>query len=401
MSKRRRHQGKQSGQVQIEWLKHRTGYPSPDEREKIIQLRQELSEELLKSMVMGGKPDKAKFQSLIRKYGIAEVERATNTFNATIDQITTFIADDARSYREYRHRFGRFGAGLKFYTSREINGVYAANLKSMEETDSLDGITELNKLLLFDWRDWEDITPPNIPPRPDDFTAPTPASYPAPINELLGWGDNLNRSHDFPDETDFLLWKKHTPALTRMALDPSLLNGWPGEKASWAPWHAIHALGTLEAWESAPALAELANFENDWLSDHLPHIWAEMGMEVEPALWMVLESSSASEKQRGLAAQSLELMTEDNEAMERKVIAGFEKILKNTKTFNPVVNAYLIHFLNEMKVVDDISETIQQAFDEERVDLDIITPDDLEEDDFDDDFDDDYDDEFDEDEEDE
>ena len=31
-----------------------------------------------------------------------------------------------------------------------------------------------------------------------------------------------------------MLWKKHVPALTRMALDPGLLNGWPAEKASWA-----------------------------------------------------------------------------------------------------------------------------------------------------------------------
>jgi hypothetical protein len=329
--------------------------------------------------------DKAKLQALVRKYGIVEVERASNALGATIDQIATFIADDAKSYREYRHRYGRFGTGLKFYTSRELNGVFETSLKSIEETDNLDKVSEINKLALFDWRDWEDITPPAIPPRPADFTAPTPASYPAPINELLEWGDDLNRSHDFKDEADFLLWKKYIPALTRMALDPGLLNGWPGEKASWAPWHAIHVLGILEAWESAPALAELANLENDWLSDHLPHIWAEMGMEVEPSLWMILEDPSASEKQRGLAAEAFQMMTKENEAMERKVIDGFEKVLKNTTKFNPVVNAYLIHFLNEMEVVDEIWDTVQQAFDEERVDLEIITPDDLEEGDWDDD----------------
>jgi hypothetical protein len=397
MSKRKRHPAKPSEDLQIEWLKHRTGYPTPEEREKIILLRQELSEVMISAMLS---KDKAKLQPLVRKYGIAEVERASNALSATIGQITTFIADDAKSYREYRHRYGRFGAGLKFFTSKELNGVYETNLESMEETDSLDGITEINKLALFDWRDWEDITPPAIPLRPDDFAAPKPASYPVPINELLEWGDNLNRSHEFPDEADFMLWKKHIPALTRMALDPGLLNGWPGEKASWAPWHAIHALGALEAWESAPALAELANLENDWLSDHLPHIWAEMGFDVEPSLWMILEDPSASDKQRGLAAEAFQMMAEENEAMENKVIDGFEKILKNSTKFNPTVNAYLIHFLNRMEVVDEIWETVEQAFDEERVDLNIITPDDLEEDDWDDDFDEeDFDDEFDEDEE--
>jgi hypothetical protein len=395
MSRRKRHYGKQSEEIQIEWLKHRTGYPSPEEREKIIRMRQELSMELITAMVMGGKPDKAHIQSLIRKYGAEELEKATKKFDATLGQLPAFIADDAKSYRDYRYRYGRFGAGLKFFTAREMDALYETNLKSMKESNDLNRVSELEGLLLFGWREWEDITPPAIPPRPDDFTAPTPASYPAPINELLAWGDELDRSHDFVDETDFMRWRKYIPALTRMALDPGLVNGWPAEKASWAPWHAIHALGALQAWESAPALAEIANFENDWLSDHLPHIWADMGMEVEPSLWMILENASASEKQRGLAAQSLQMMTEDNDAMENKVLNGFEKILKNTKTFNPTVNAYLIHFLRQMEVIDEIDETVQLAFDEERVDLDIITPEDLEESDWDDEFDDDFDDEFD------
>jgi len=131
-----------------------------------------------------------------------------------------------------------------------------------------------------------------------------------------------------------------------MALDPDLLNGWVVDKSSWAPWHAIHVLGALQAWESAPALSKLADLENDWLSDHIPHIWADMGMEVEPSLWMILEDATRSEKQRGLAVQSLFMLTDDNEAMENKVIMGFERILKNTKTFDPTVNAYIIHFFS-------------------------------------------------------
>ena len=197
-------------------------------------------------------------------------------------------------------------------------------------------------------------------------------------------------------------WSKHISALTRMALDPGLLNGWPSENASWAPWHAIHMLGLLGAWESAPALAQLADLENDWLSDHLPHIWADMGVEVEPTLWMILENSSALTKQRGLAAEGLHMMTDENEAMEYKVIKGFEKILQNTKTFDLTLNGYLIMFLRDMEALDDMWETIDSAFEEGRVDLSIIAPEDLEEDDFDDELDDDFDfdDAFDEDDED-
>lgn len=383
MSRRKRHVEKQNKDIQIEWLEHRTGYPSPEERQKIIARREELSIQLVASVVMGGKPDEAQIQSLIRKYGEQEVQHVIRKFDLTFGQLPAFIADDAKSYREYRHRYARFGAGLKFYTRREIDELYVANLNAIKDSDDLSGVSELNRLLLFGWRDWEDLTPPAIPPRPSDFIAPTPASYSAPINELLEWGEHLDKSHDFAEQTNLAHWRKYISALTRMALDPGLINGWPTEPGSWAPWHAIHLLGALEAWESAPALAELADLENDWLSDHLPHIWAEMGMQVEPSLWMILENTSASEKKRGLSAEALHMMTEDSEAMEAKVIHGFSRILKNTSTFNPTVNAYLIHFLNEMEVADEIRETIQQTFDEERVDLDVITPEDMDGDDWD------------------
>lgn len=384
MSRRKRPAEKQSKDSQIEWLKHRTGYPSPEEREKILILREELSAQLIFSMVSGAKPDKAQTQSWIRKYGQEEVQHAILKLENTVGQQPAFIADDAKSYREYRHRYARFGEGLKFYTSKEIDELYKANLDSAKESNNVAALSELNRLLLFGWRDWEDLTPPAIPPRPDEFIAPHPASYSAPVNELLAWGADLDKSHDFVEEANFIQWRKYIPALTRMALDPGLLNGWPTEPGSWAPWHAIHMLGTLEAWESAPALAELADMENDWLSDHLPHIWAEMGREVEPSLWMILENAFATEKKRGLAAEALQMMAQDDEAINKKVVRGFEKMLKDTKTFNPTVNAYLIHFLNHMEVADEIQEMIQQAFVERRVDLDIITPEDLEEDDWDD-----------------
>ena len=187
---------------------------------------------------------------------------------------------------------------------------------------------------------------------------------------------------DFEDEGEYSQWKKFVPALTRMALDPGLLRGWPADPASWAPWHAIHLLGNLQAWESAPALAELADFEDDWLSDHLPHIWADMGREAEPMLWMILDDRPASAKRRGLAAEGLSRMTADNEVLHRKVVKGFEKILQNDRAFEPTLNAYLISFLRSMDALEDVSASIHKAFEQDRVDLDIITPDDLEEDDF-------------------
>jgi hypothetical protein len=249
----------------------------------------------------------------------------------------------------------------------------------------------------MDWRYWEDITPPAIPRRPDDFHTPQPGSYAPPIAELLEWGNDLDKSHDFANEQEYLHWKKSIPALTRMALDPGLLHGWPADKASWAPWHAIHALGNLQAWESAPALAELADLEDDWLSDHLPHIWADMGREVEPMLWMILEDHSASSKRRGLAAEGLSKMTEDDEVMFNKVVRGFEKILRNGTRFDPTLNGHLIAFLRSMEALEKTEQAVQEAFDQGRVDPEIITEEDLEDDELDDFDDDDYEDDADDD----
>lgn len=385
MNRRKKHFARPADSPNIEWLKHRKGYPPPDEREQIIQMRKELASELLMLMFSHPNANNPRMRMLAKKYGEVEITRALEMLQQGL-KLPSIIADDAYSYREYRKRYGQFGEGLKFLSSKELATAYLENAEALAmEEDS-----EAARLLLIGWRDWDDITPPAIPSRPADFSAPAPATYPAPINELLEWGDDLSRELLFEDEAEKMSWKKSIPALTRMALDLGLVNGWSSEKASWAPWHAIHALGSLQAWESAPALASLADLENDWLSDHLPHIWADMGKDAEPSLWMILETTSASAKQRGLAAESLQMLSSDNEALQERVIEGFEKMLRNETSFNPTLNAYLLHSLAKMEALDEVEETALSAIENGRVDEEIFTEDDLyadleDDDDFDDD----------------
>ena len=68
MSKRKRHSGKSIQTHQIEWLKHRTGYPTPAEREVIIQLRKELTAELLMMIFTKVDPESPRAQALAKKY---------------------------------------------------------------------------------------------------------------------------------------------------------------------------------------------------------------------------------------------------------------------------------------------------------------------------------------------
>lgn len=388
VSRRRRHQGRGAEAGQIEWLKHRTGFPTAEEREKIIQLRAQLSLEIIALAVSGAGRNDSRLQTLINRYGKEEVARAERAFREGMD-MPSRVADDARSFREYRLRYSRFGAGLPFLTVQQLDDLYDQHAQRyLDETGNADPPPEaddVEKLLLIDWRNWEDITPPAIPPRPEDYKAPQPASYSGSIAEMLEWGNDLDRHHDFANEQEYLQWKRFIPALTRMSLDRGLLQGWPSDSASWAPWHAIHTLGNLQAWESAPALAELADLEDDWLSDHLPHIWADMGPEAEPMLWLILDDRAASAKRRGLAAEGLYMMTDDNEVLHNKVANGFEKILRNQQTFDRTLNGHIISFLRSMEALGEASLTIEEAFDQDRVDLEIITPEDLEEDDREDD----------------
>jgi Protein of unknown function (DUF1186) len=386
MSRRKRNPQRGTETGQIEWLGHRKGYPSAEERQKILQLRRKLSLELIGLAMARAEHDDSRFRALIDKYGKEEVLRAEQVFRESFD-LPSLVADDARSNRDYRLRYSRFGAGLPFFTAQQRDDLmekYAQQFGAETGDTDAHGLAEaqeVERLLLMDWRSWEDLTPLAVPPCPGDYDAPPPASYTAPIAEMLEWGNDLQKHHDFVDEREFVHWKKYSSALTRMALDPGLLHGWPAESTSWAPWHAIHMLGRLQDWESAPALAELADLEDDWLSDHLPHIWADMGPEAEPILWMLLDDRSASAKRRGLAAEGLYKLTEENEIVHNKVVKGFQKILQNETGFEPTLNGYLISFLRSMEALDEVRPSIMKAFDQGRVDPDIITAEDLEEDD--------------------
>ena len=80
MSKRKRHSKEQTENHQIEWFKHRKGYPSPEERDRIIRLRKEISFEFIKLMVMNVKSDDPRMRALIQKYSADEIERISRIF---------------------------------------------------------------------------------------------------------------------------------------------------------------------------------------------------------------------------------------------------------------------------------------------------------------------------------
>jgi len=384
MSQRRRHPSK-SSQESIPWLEHRQGFPSEAERQALIQRREALQDELLPLVMRNSSQYDPPGRKLVEKYGQEEVERALDVFD-TIRDLPSFIADEANSYRLYRHRYARFGGLRPFFTQEgldiiqdESSKLYVERLKAGPDFSKRPREREIEDLLLTDWRTWEDITPPAVPPRPDNFHSPAPAAYREPIASILTWGTDLDWERIENEASHTERWRGHAPGLERMALDPGLLDGWPGEAQSWAPWHALILLGALGAWQSIPALATLSGRPNDWLSDLLPEVWAHMGMEAEPILWMLLEDPTSQTQRRGLAAEALTLLVEDEPILSGKVAQGFGQIIQQTQPGDKTLNAYLIHFSQEIGELERIYPIAEAAFNEQRVDEEIITPEDLEE----------------------
>jgi hypothetical protein len=79
-----------------------------------------------------------------------------------------------------------------------------------------------------------------------------------------------------PDFSQEAQWRNVLPELSQMAVDLGLVNGWSGKPASWTPYHALTVLGHLQATAFAAALLPLISVKDDWLSDRLPDIWAQI-----------------------------------------------------------------------------------------------------------------------------
>jgi hypothetical protein len=368
---RRRHA---KTQTKIDWLEHRTGYPSPEEYEAILKRRYELRMELIILMARDIAPDSPEGRRLVQKYGDEEVNIVLKPFSKAFSN-SSIVAESSYGYRQYRQRFARFGGQKPFLNAAEYNQKSDEHSQYLMDALENNGVygpdaQELLDLLMIDSDLWEDITPEDIPTRPDSFPPPPISAYKEPLTEMLTWGSRLLSLNMLV--RDWEVWEKHIPALTRMALDPALLNGWPSDKSSWVPWYAMHMLSELEATESAYALGELADMENDWLTDHLAHVWADMGMKVEPVLMMILDDPKLSDKRRGLAAEALSMLADEEPLLRQPVIEAFGSRIANPAN-SPTLTAYLIHFLGDLEAQDEFRPAIESAFAENRVDTTIVT----------------------------
>ncbi len=358
-------------------------YPTPAERKRIIRRRDKLLKELIELLVTRPPAEhRDGIGRLVRAYGAAEVTIVLDSFQKSTQR--PFVGEEAGLYRDYRLAFARFGGERRFLGKPEYEElVYEHTLlatkrewKSLLRRGPSKRERELRNLLLLDERTWDDITPPAPPPRPPDFAAPPVDSYPPRLKKLLKLSWKADEKAMAARVGRAANWKPFIPDLERMILDKGLLSGWPVEPPSWAPLHALCLLGHLRAHQSAGRLLPLMDQEDDWLSDLLPSIWAEMGPQAAEPLWAYIQDRQHNPEQRGNVMIGLRKLAEKHRPYRREIVEGLSQLLDDAPGGDGTANAYIVHVLSELGAVEALP-ALRRAYDEHKVNLKIMTWDDV------------------------
>ncbi len=360
----------------------RAEYPSPQERERIIERRNELLREVIFALDSG--------QSVVRDRQMARLARryAPEDMHVVLSAFEKnplgrdLIGETPFLYREYRRAFARFGGHRPFLNKEEYERLqfeyamlFGERLLVSHAPPSLRE-RELYDLLLTQANYWQDITPPAVPPRPPDWNTPPVDDYDAAVRQVLEWGWDLEGHVEaYGDQAR---WRPAVPVLVRMALDDRLLQGWPGEAASWAPYHALHILGALGIHQVAGSLLALLHVDNDndWLSDRLSVVWAQMGPQAEPILWDCLHDRTMDAEKRSVVLRGLELMTQLHPDRRLAVVGGLVRLLRSSGKEDAEINSYVVFILDRMQAIE-ATDAIVDAFEQDKVGTQIVYRDDV------------------------
>jgi len=354
-------------------------YPTPAERQRIVERRNKLLRELVPLTVQELNATQLyRLVRLIDKYGSQEIERVMAAFeHGVLDRV--LIGEDSQIYRRYRQAFARFGGDQRFLSKREFKDRVEEHARLMSRRSLLSlirrqpgrRVRELEDLLLMGVCFWEDITPPAVPPQPTDFEAPVAGDYALPARDLLSWGWDLDEERLARAGRKAARWRPAVPDLARMAVDEGLLDGWPGRMASWAPYHALHLLGYLRAHDHAARLLALLDWDDDWLSDRLPVVWGRMGSKAEPPLWTYLDDKEHPPDKRALVLLGLGAIAKAAAERRSEIVAALVERLGRAPAADATLNAHLVLLLDDLQTFD-ARDAITDAFAEGRIDTGIV-----------------------------
>ena len=151
-------------------------FPSPQEREHIIQRRSRLMRALIDALVTRDADPQlsdAQIGTLVADYSAAEVERMLARIACQFQRPRDPDTQDAWLYAEYVQLHRRFGGARPLLTARELEGLRTERAKLMLQRDFLGEplsateqhrFAEISELILADSDLWDDLVPENPPP---------------------------------------------------------------------------------------------------------------------------------------------------------------------------------------------------------------------------------------------
>lgn len=186
---------------------------------------------------------------------------------------------------------------------------------------------------------------------------PTAGPYPPPLDALTTLGDE--------DVNEFVaehaIGQEHAPALVRMVRDRSLATA-PGDSPqSWAPFHALHILESLDLSSHVADLLPLFDTGLHELADEL--LWT-LGRVGEPAiapLVALMNDRTRWDMARSRAANALEAIVREHPAYRDELVAAISAVLQNAEAESEGVVSLTVASLVELQAVEALP-LIRRAF---------------------------------------
>jgi len=207
---------------------------------------------------------------------------------------------------------------------------------------------------------------------------PATKRYPEALAGLLTLGEPTADTN-YQDWADRL--QDDVPDLIRMALDKDLNQRYEDDPAVWAPLHALQILGVLGAAEAAGPLTACLDWDDDWTSETITDVYAGIGPAAIPFLQQYLEDSTHEMYGRAKASGSLAAIAQAHPEVQKDVVAYLAAFLDRPAAGASATEETLTGF-----VICDLGDlgdraaypAIKRAFDENKVDTQIVGLEDVE-----------------------
>lgn len=201
---------------------------------------------------------------------------------------------------------------------------------------------------------------------------PATKRYPEALAGLLSLGKPTN-------DLSYQKWaerlKDHVPDLIRMVLDEDLNQRREKDPAVWAPLHALQILGVLGAESAAQPLTACLDWDDVWVGEALPQVYARIGPAAIPVLQAYLEDSTHDRFGRAKASDSLAAIARAHPSVQKDIVAYLTAFLgRPSADDSPAEEDVTAFVICDLADLGDPSAypAIKRAYDENRVNPQII-----------------------------